>query len=50
MPERLTSEQATATVVAMRMSQTLKDALLVQWRLGDPGARFVIYNAWRRAR
>jgi hypothetical protein len=44
----LTSDQIIATVNAMRMDETHKAILIKQALSGNPGARFVVYNAWKR--
>ena len=47
---RLTDEQVRETLAALRMAEPLKAALVERAQAGDPGARFVVYAAWRRAK
>lgn len=49
MTKNLTEQQAREVVASMRMTPPQKDALLAQWLLGDPSARFVVFNAYKRA-
>ncbi len=44
---RLSDAQVRQTVAAMRMTETLKAALLRQALAGDAPARFVVYAKWR---
>ena len=46
--ERLTDEQITAAVDAMRMPQTYKDTLKASAIAGDAAARFTVFGAATR--
>jgi hypothetical protein len=47
---QLTDEQIRETVAALRMAEPLKAALVERAQAGDPGARFVVYAAWRKSK
>lgn len=46
---RLTAEQIRETVATLRMDDTARAVLLARALAGDPGARLVVYAAWRKA-